>query len=149
MQRGLANLRYAADTFERDVDAFWINGDLVVTPIEQFALLDRLVKATLPVSPKHMATVLDAMRMPRGQVTMAAGAHPFALNTWPKQTVVRAKTGNTTVDGERVSWLMGALELRGSHYVFVARVRSPGTLPASAGADLALRELNSRGSVTR
>jgi beta-lactamase class D len=143
MQRGLATLRYAADTFERDVDAFWLYGDLVVTPIEQFAFVERLVLGTLPTSRVHMSTVMEAMRMPPGQVLMAARAHPFAL-TWPPETVVRTKTGNTTVEGERVSWLIGALELRGAHHVFAARVRFAGTLPGAAGADLALRELNSR-----
>jgi len=143
MQRGLETLRYSADTFERDVDTFWLNGDLVVTPIEQFALVERLVLGTLPISRAHMTTVMDAMRMPAGQVLMAAGPHPFAL-AWPPQTIVRTKTGNTTVGGERVSWLIGAVELRNTHYVFAARVRSAGTLPGSAGADLALRALNSR-----
>jgi beta-lactamase class D len=143
MQRGLATLRYAADTFERELDAFWLNGDLVVSPFEQFTFLERLVTATLPLSRAHQSTVMEAMRMPAGQVLMAAGAHPFAL-TWPGTTIVRAKTGNTAVAGERVSWLMGAVELHDTHYVFVARVRAPGALPASAGADLARRELNAR-----
>lgn len=143
MRRGLAMLHYADDSFERDVDAFWLNGDLVVSPQEQFAFLGRLLRGTLPFSRAHMSTVLDAMRMPRNEVLMAAGAHPFAL-AWPDSTVVRAKTGNTTVAGERVSWLVGALELEGRQHVFVARVRSNGALPSSAGADLALRELNAR-----
>jgi beta-lactamase class D len=143
MRRGLAMLHYADDSFERDVDAFWLDGDLVVSPQEQFAFLGRLARGTLPLSRAHMATVLNAMRMPRNEVLMAGGAHPFAL-AWPDGTIVRAKTGNTTVAGERVSWLVGALELDGRQHVFVARVRSSGTLPSSAGADLALRELNAR-----
>jgi len=57
-------------------------------------------------------------------------------------TVVRAKTGNTTVSGERVSWLVGAVESGGVRRVFVARVRGAGTLPNTAGADLAVRRLN-------
>jgi hypothetical protein len=74
---------------------------------------------------------------------MAAGAHPFVL-TRRGTAVVRAKTGNSTVAGERVSWLIGLLEHREGHDVFVARVRSPGALPPSSGADLAVRQLNAR-----
>jgi Beta-lactamase class D len=55
----------------------------------------------------------------------------------------RAKTGNGTVNGERVSWLVGALETGGRQYVFASRVRSTtGALETTAGADLALRVLN-------
>jgi beta-lactamase class D len=143
MRRGLAMLHYAEDTFDGDIDAFWLNGDLVVSPREQFAFLSRFVRGTLPISRAHLSTVLEAMRMPQGEVLMAAGAHPFEL-TWPAGTVVRAKTGNATVAGERVSWLIGSLELESRQHVFVARLRFAGTLPPSAGADLALRELNTR-----
>ena len=143
MRRGLAMLHYADDSFERKIDEFWLDGDLVVSPEEQVAFLGRLLRGTLPLARAHMSTVLEAMRMPRHEVLMASGAHPFAL-TWPDSIVVRAKTGNTTVAGERVSWLVGALELEGRQHVFAARVRSNGALPSSAGADLALRELNAR-----
>jgi beta-lactamase class D len=143
MRRGLAMLHYAEDTFDGDIEAFWLNGDLVVSPREQLAFLSRFVRGTLPISRAHLLTVLEAMRMPHGEVLMAAGAHPFEL-TWPAGTVVRAKTGNTTVAGERVSWLIGSLELESRHHVFVARVRFAGALPPSAGAELAVRELNAR-----
>ena len=61
-------------------------------------------------------------------------------------TIVRAKTGNGTVNGERVSWLVGALETGGRQYVFASRARSTtGALETTAGADLALRVLNGVG----
>lgn len=140
LARGLADLRYSADTFEREVDAFWVNGDLVISPLEQFEFIDRLVRGALPVSPTHMLTVLEAMRMPDGQVLMGAGPRPFDSGA-PKGTIVRAKTGNTNIAGERVSWLVGCLDLGGTVQVFAARVRSTGSLPPSAGADLAARHL--------
>jgi beta-lactamase class D len=143
MRKSLAEIRYAADTFDGDLTTFWIDGDLVVSPMEQFDFLQRLFSARLPIDPAHGAAVTSAMRMPAGQILLGLGARPFVLN-WPKSTIVRAKTGNTTVNGERVSWLIGALELEGMHHTFVARVRSTGTLENTAGAELARRALNAR-----
>jgi len=80
--------------------------------------------------------------MPRGKFENATGVHDFPLR-WPADTVVRVKSGNGTVNGEQVSWLVGALETGGRQFVFASRARAAaGTLGATAGADLALRVLN-------
>ncbi|HKE84118.1 MAG TPA: penicillin-binding transpeptidase domain-containing protein, partial [Vicinamibacterales bacterium] len=141
MHRGLARLKYARDSFDGDISTFWLNGDLVVSPVEQLAFLERFFGGQLPVSAQHVASVQRAMQMPTGQVLMAAGPHRFDLS-WPADTVVRTKTGNTTVMDERVSWVIGALEVKRERYLFVARVRRGGSLDTSAAIDLAQRELN-------
>jgi hypothetical protein len=41
-----------------------------------------------------------------------------------------------------VSWLLGALDLKGVKYVFVGRARSKKPLDSTAGADVARRGLN-------
>jgi len=51
--------------------------------------------------------------------------------------------GNTTVAGERVSWVVGYVESRGRRTAFVARARDA-NLSMQAGADVALRTLNAR-----
>jgi len=141
MRAGLSSLRYATDTFEREISMFWINGDLVVSPLEQLEFLQRLFSGSVPIAARHVSTVKEAIRMPAGQIVNASGTHVFALR-WPSATVVRAKTGNTRVNGEQVSWLVGALELNGIHHVFVARARSTTTLDRTAAMALAVRELN-------
>jgi beta-lactamase class D len=141
MHDGLSSLGYAADPFDGDIPSFWVTGDLVVSPIEQFRLLQRLFAGRLPIDERHMLAVKEAMRMPSGQILLGAGPRSFALR-WPKDTIVRAKTGNTTVKGERVSWLMGALESQGVQYIFVARARSKGGLENNAGAEVARRGLD-------
>jgi beta-lactamase class D len=82
--------------------------------------------------------------MPAGRITNAAGTHAFALD-WPKDAVVYAKTGNTTVDGERVSWLIGWVTLGGVDTVFAGRIRARGTLGNTAGAEVARKGLNDAG----
>jgi beta-lactamase class D len=138
----LKRLGYGSDTYEGEQTSFWLNGDLVVSPLEQLDFLSRLVNNTLPAERKNSEIVKAAFRMPGGAITNATGTHPFAL-TWPAPLVVHAKTGNTTVAGERVSWIVGYVESRGRTSLFVARARG-GELSNQAGAELALRTLNAR-----
>ena len=141
MRVGLAALGYAADGFDGDIATFWLNGDLVVTPLEQYGFLQRFFGGGLAVEAAHLAAVRQALLMPPGQVTNASGAHPFEL-AWPGQVTVRAKTGNTSVKEERVSWLVGEVESRGVEYVVVARVRSSSALEGTAGLEAARRGLD-------
>src|SRR6185436_17265345 len=125
-ERELAQLhafRYGSETFAREVTGFWLNGDLTITPAEQVAFLKRMFSYELPVERRHIDTVKTALAMPRGKIVNASGVHDFPLR-WPADTVVRAKTGNGTVNGERVSWLVGSLETGGRQYVFASRARS-------------------------
>jgi beta-lactamase class D len=140
MREGLRSLGYAADSFDGDIATFWLNGDLVVTPREQFTFLQRLMADQVPIDAVHRATVREALHMPPGQVTNASGTHAFPL-AWPGNLKVRAKTGNTEVNGERVSWLVGSVRSNGVEHVVVARVRAPGALDGTAGLDAARRGL--------
>ncbi len=139
MLASLKKLGYGSDTYEGEQTSFWVNGDLVISPAEQLAYLRWMFRYELPASRANIDAVKAAMRMPEGAITMARGTHPF-----PVGGVVHAKSGNATVDGERVSWLIGHLERGGKEYVFVARKRGKGSFPATTGADLALRELNKK-----
>lgn len=148
MRAYLKKLAYAADTFDRDLTVFWLNGDLVVSPEEQLRFLERLARYRLPVDRRHVDSVKTTLLMPAGRVTNASGSHDFALD-WPAPLVVRAKTGNTAVGGERVSWLVGHVETQNRQFVFVSRVRAIEELPGTAGAELATRGLNAQGPARR
>jgi beta-lactamase class D/2-keto-3-deoxy-L-rhamnonate aldolase RhmA len=138
----LRSFRYGSATFEHDVARFWLNGDLQISPIEEVAFLRRMFSYDLPVDRVHIDTVKADLTMPRGKFVNASGVHDFALR-WPAGTVVRVKSGNGTVNGERVSWLVGALESGGKQYLFASRARSATrALENTAGGDLALRVLN-------
>jgi beta-lactamase class D len=143
MLMSLKRLGYGTDTYDGDQTMFWLNGDLVVSPLEQLDFVSRLTQYKLPAERKHVDAVKAAFTMPPGSITNATGTHPFAL-TWPAPLVVRAKTGNTTVAGERISWVVGHVESHGRGTVFVARVRSANDLSPQAAADLALRALNAQ-----
>ena len=146
MLDGLAKLDYAADSYEGEQTEFWRNGDLVVTPDEQRRFLLRLARNELTVGPQHVEALNEAFLMPPGNVTMAAGEHDFDLQ-WPALRSVHAKTGNTRIKNETISWLVGYFDANGTRYVFVARARSATSLPSTTGADLAERVLSAQADV--
>ena len=137
----LTRLHYASDSYDGEQTMFWLNGDLAVSPVEQLDFLSRLVRYELSAQRRHVDAVKAAFTMPAGAITNATGTHPFDLK-WPAPLVVRAKTGNATVAGERVSWVVGHVESGNRGWVFAARVRGGSDVPGQAGADLALRTLN-------
>ena len=141
MRQRLGAIGYAADTFDGELTMFWLNGDLAVTPLEQYAFLQRFFADRLPIPSAHVDAVRRALTMPPGKVTNATGAHPFTL-TWPGPVTVRIKTGNTTVKDERVSWAVGGVDSGDQRVVVVARVRSAPALDGTAGLDTARRALN-------
>ena len=138
----LKKFGYGSAAFEHDLTSFWLNGDLQISPLEELAFLRRMFRYDLPVDRAHIDAVKADLTMPRGKFVNAAGVHEFVLR-WPADTIVRVKSGNGTVNGEQVSWLVGALESGGQQYVFASRARGKaGTLGTTSGADLALRVLN-------
>jgi beta-lactamase class D len=143
-ERELQHLRafaYGSQTFSGEVDQFWLNGDLTISPREQVGVQTRMFTYALPVERRQVDTVKDAMTMPPGKLSNAMGVFPFAL-AWPAP-IARLKTGNGTVKGERVSWVIGEIESGGRSYVFASRARSSTrALENTAGADLAVRVLN-------
>jgi len=143
-ERELEHLKafaYGSQTFAGAVDMFWLNGDLTISPREQAAFLRRMFAYALPIDRRHVDAVKAALTMPAGKVSNAAGVHDFALR-WP-DPIARLKTGNGTVNGERVSWIVGEIESTGRAYVFASRVRSSTSpLETTAAADAALRVLN-------
>lgn len=141
MREQFAKLKYAKDTFDGDHAAFWINGDLVVTPIEQVDFLERLARGKVDANPKNIATVRELIRHENGIVY---GFDDLRLR-WPAGTELRAKTGNASAHGARSSWLVGEVRCGAETLVFAARVRRPnGTLPRTVSVALAMRELNKR-----
>jgi beta-lactamase class D len=140
MLKYLQAFDYGSKTYHGDQTTFWTNGDLTIAPLEQVAFLERMFAGDLAVDRRHIDTVKRDLTMPPGKISNAAGVHPFRVG-WG--SAVRAKTGNTTVDGERVSWLVGAVEFEGKDYVFAGRIRSKTrTLETTGGAAVALAGLN-------
>jgi beta-lactamase class D len=91
-----------------EIDKFWLEGDLRITPQQQIQFLRRLQKNDLPFAPKHLATVKDIMVVEKTQ-----------------KYTLRGKTGWSGAFGTKksaepqVGWFVGYLE-QGQNTYFVA-----------------------------
>ena len=139
----LRTFRYGSATFEHDVTNFWLNGDLQISPLEEVAFLRRMFAYDLPVDraphrhgeggPDDAAREVRE-RDGRARLRAAlAGGHDR-----PRQERQR--------DGERRAGELAGRRARDRRAA--VRLREPrargkaGTLGTTAGADLALRVLN-------
>ncbi|MCB9619797.1 MAG: class D beta-lactamase [Sandaracinus sp.] len=95
MQVGLERFAFGNAEIGEELDAFWLNGSLRISPREQVAFWHRLHEDAFDVRPEARAAVLEVTERARD-------AHG----------VLRGKTGWYRMDGapENVGWFVGCVE---------------------------------------
>lgn len=91
-----------------DIDKFWLQGDLRITPQEQIQFLRRLYENDLPFSERSISIVKDIMIMeqtPDYTITGKTGWVGFADDVTPK-----------------IGWNIGYLEKEGNVYFFATNI---------------------------
>jgi beta-lactamase class D len=117
LRRFLDDVGYGNRDMTGEPDRFWIDGGLRISPRQQVALLKRLFRNALPVSPRTTQVVKEMM----------------AIEETPTY-VLRAKTGLTTVpDPGSIGWWVGWVE-RGGRVTFFATVLESSAPPADFAA---------------
>lgn len=113
-QAWLGALGYGNQTIGPRGDAYWLDGSLAVSPLEQVNLVRRLFAGTLPATPEQQQALVRLMRLREGP-------------NW----VIYGKTGTSSMTDsvEAVSWLVGAARVGsvadsgGFVYPFALRIR--------------------------
>jgi beta-lactamase class D len=122
MRPWLQQTKYGNADVSGDITRYWVNGTLRVSPDEQADFLRRFYARELPADLEFMRLVEESLVQAPATVQNARGVHTLAAS-WPKGTVLNAKTGATTIaNGESVSWLVGALAAGHARYVFASAV---------------------------
>ncbi|MEO1094078.1 MAG: class D beta-lactamase [Cyanobacteria bacterium J06638_28] len=105
MQEWVASIGYGNQNIgsTAEIDAFWLTGDLRITPQEQIQFLQRLYQDELPFSENTIATVKDIM----------------IVEQTPDYTL-RAKTGWALASN--VGWYVGYLEQNDNVYFFATNI---------------------------
>ena len=97
---------------------------------EQVKFLRTFYRRALPVNQRYQDVVRAGLEQRVGTVENALGVHPLK-GDWRRATL-NSKTGATTTDRYRVSWLVGSLRANGRDYVFASAVwRSDGQATTS------------------
>jgi beta-lactamase class D len=138
MAKWLTIFEYGNRDLSGPITEYWTNGRLQVSALEQVAFLRKFYRGALPVQPQHVAAVRHGLEQTRGTVENSLGVHPLA-GDW-QNARLNAKTGATTTERYRVSWLVGLLTSRGRDYVFASVVwRQKGDVDTLQGSRLAAR----------
>lgn len=105
MQAWITRMNYGNQNIgsPEEIDTFWLNGELRITPQEQIQFLQRLYKNDLPFSAKTIAIVKDIM----------------IVEQTPDYTI-RAKTGWAPI--AEVGWYVGYVEQNENVYFFATNI---------------------------
>jgi beta-lactamase class D len=109
MQKYVAQVGYGNQKIgtKEQIDSFWLNGELRITPLQQIQFLRRLYTNELPFSARSISIVKDIM----------------VVEQTPDYTI-RAKTGLVGGDNKakQVGWYVGYLEKGENAYFFATNI---------------------------
>lgn len=109
---------------ERDIDSFWLGGDLEITPRQQIEFLQRFYLGDLPFAEENIALVKDIMIVEQ-----------------TPEYIIRAKTGWANT----VGWYVGYLERDENVYFFATNIVMRGESDAPHRITVTRRCLTSLG----
>ncbi len=103
MQEFVSKIEYGNQNIggKEDIDKFWLEGELRITPKEQITFLRRLYQNDLPFSPRTIDLVKD-----------------IAIAEQTPDYILRAKTGLT----RQIGWYVGYLEQNDNVYFFATNL---------------------------
>lgn len=108
-----------------DIDRFWLQGELRITPQEQIQFLRRFYEGDLPFSERSISIVKDIM----------------LLEQTPEYTI-RGKSGWVGFGddaGPQIGWLVGYLEKEGNIYYFATNIEIRSGEDAAARMEITRR----------
>jgi beta-lactamase class D len=114
MQTHLEAFSYGNRSTCCQVDRFWLDGELRISPTQQVDFLERLSTAKLPVKPEHLALLRRLL----------------ILEETSDHTIM-GKSGSGSSDGEDLGWLVGWVDTPAHRYVYAYLALSrPGHRPS-------------------
>lgn len=123
MQHWLDTLNYGNRTIGNEVDRFWLEGSLKISPDEQIEFLKKFYLRKLPFSEINIQKVKDILPEERYE-----------------NSILKFKTGTADIGNDYyTAWLVGYVEKQGRVYFFAFNIETKGFAEASK-----LRNENSR-----
>jgi beta-lactamase class D len=115
MQDFVTKIQYGNQNIgaKEDIDKFWLEGKLRITPRQQIDFLRRLQQNDLPFAQKNIDLVKDIAIAKRGRSPIAEATDNYVL---------RAKTGLATSVTPQIGWYVGYLEQNDNVYFFATNI---------------------------
>jgi beta-lactamase class D len=143
MTAGLASLKYGNGQVGDNLERFWLDGPLAISPDQQAEFLERFVKRELPVKKPYMTGVDESLLQHSGYL-MRGDRVPIDAVWEEPGTQLWAKTGSADAVEGSIRWLVGHAQVGERRFVFASLAVHEGPLSNEA-IDLAITELKAAG----
>ena len=104
MQNWVSKINYGNTKISKEIDNFWLVGDLRISPMEQLKFLKRFSAGDLPFKKEHIKTVQEILVADQND-----------------KYIFRAKTGWADF-GQPVGWYVGYIVYGGRSFIFVNNI---------------------------
>lgn len=122
IQSFLSNIQYGNQTMSHDLETYWTDSSLKISPIEQVQLLQQFHQNTFSFSNENVQTVKDAIMLASGQYGSLYG-----------------KTGTGRVNDRDINgWFIGFIEAQDNTYYFATNIQSDSNAKGSQATEITL-----------
>lgn len=118
MQKWVDSVGYGNQQISKEIDNFWLVGDLRISPLEQVEFLKKFIVEDLPFQDDIIKTVKEILIVDKTDAY-----------------VLRAKTGWATF-GIPVGWYIGYIKIKGDTYIFVNNIEIRDSTDARARKEI-------------
>lgn len=126
LQKYLREIGYGNEDMSGDLDSYWMEASLKISPIEQVELLKRFYENDFGYAPEHIAAVKDSLRI-------------FSENN----DSIYGKTGTGRVNGKDINgWFVGFIEQSGNPCFFAVNIQGNENVNGSTAAEIAFSILD-------
>lgn len=117
---------YGNENINGSLSAYWIEGSLEISPVEQVELLVRLQNNSFGFAPENVQVVKNALRL----FSSATGTY-------------YGKTGTGRVDGQDVNgWFVGFIETPDTTYYFATNIQADSKATGSTASEITMSILS-------
>lgn len=122
----IRNIGYGNENISGDLSAYWMEGSLEISPVEQVELLIRLQNNSFGFAPENICAVKDALRL-------------FSSD----DAIYYGKTGTGRVDGQDVNgWFVGFIETPDTTYYFATNIQADSKATGSTASEITMSILS-------
>ncbi len=134
IQDYIRKIGYGNETVNADLSAYWMQGDLKISPVEQVELLTALHDNRFGFSTENINTVKNSICLFSSGNFSSEGKNFYG------------KTGTGRVDGQDVNgWFVGYVESADNTYFFAANIQAAENATGSKAAEISLSILSHMG----
>lgn len=144
IQNYIRKIGYGNEIVNADLSAYWMQGALKISPVEQVELLTALYNNRFDFAPENINAVKNSICLFSSSSPNGIKGYPAGVSSEDKNFY--GKTGTGRVDGQDVNgWFVGLLETAGNTYFFATNIQAAENATGSKAAEISLSILSHMG----